>query len=335
MSAKQNRSKKVCSGPRLSATNLATTSLTLMRIPAELRRKIYDFLWSEDITIDLLSYAHPILGGRYNETRGGITPRRLIYNSLQLLQRAKGGFRGGVQGITALRVCREFWHEGLSRGRFNLEGDLADLQIFLCWKSSQPYFPLVCRLTLHFHHTARHRHPYYQLFQGLHEAAESFPNLRELDLSIDDVIYTHSIIDATGKAVQDIVDSFPIKKPLLLVEITDGPKATDAPKISDGYVYDTGYTHGFTPYKMSTFNSSQCLFRTQSAKSFPQLRRVTIRGDGKNYHRGMIQQYEYKGWGFEETYFTGKASVADASLWSEAFARRLHEPIWVYTLKER
>ena len=84
-----------------SVTNPVMTPLTLMRLPPELRHRIYDFVWNEDITIDLLLYAQPLLGGRYNEVRGGIRPQRLIYNSLQLVRKGKGGFRGDVRTVTA------------------------------------------------------------------------------------------------------------------------------------------------------------------------------------------------------------------------------------------
>jgi len=145
MSTELQSSEEARSDFRSSATNLTTTRLTLMRLPPELRHRIYDFVWNEDITIDLLLYAQPLFGGRYNEVKGGIRPQRLIYNSLQLVQKGKGGFRGDVRTITALRVCKEFWREGLSRGRFHLDGESDDLQTFLWLKSSEPYFPLIHR----------------------------------------------------------------------------------------------------------------------------------------------------------------------------------------------
>src|SRR4051794_12361145 len=111
MSTQLQFSKEARGDSMSSATNLATTPLTLMCLPPELRHRIYDFIWNEDITIDLFLYAQPLLGGRYNEVRGEIRPQRLIYNSLQLVRTGKGGFRGDVRTITALRVCKEFWRE--------------------------------------------------------------------------------------------------------------------------------------------------------------------------------------------------------------------------------
>ena len=325
LSTKPKSSKKANSSSRSDATKLATTPLTLMRLPPELRHRIYDFVWNEDITIELRSYAQPFLGGRYNKTRGRIRPQRLVYNSLQLVQRAKGGFRGDVQSITALRVCREFWNEGLSRGRFQLDGVLDDLQTFLWWKSAEPYFPLVRRLSLY--HLARGADPYHQVSHRIHEAAEMFRNLRELDLSIVGKVY--SSIHAIGKAVRGIVDCFPNKKPRLTVKVRD---ASEAPDVR---VHAECFIHGLDAYTMTRFRDSEPLFREQSAKSFPQLRRVTVWGYAGECQRDVIQQYEYKEWGFDGNLVTARTGVGDASLWSDVFVRRLRAPIWVYTLKQR
>jgi hypothetical protein len=328
MSTELQSSEEAHSEFRPSATNLATTPLTLMHLPPELRHRIYDFVWNEDITIDLLLYAQPLLGGRYNEVRGGIRPQRLIYNSLQLVRKGKGGFRGDVRTVTALRVCKEFWREGLSRGRFHLDGESDDLQTFLWLKSSEPYFPLIHRLSLY--HLAREEtNPYREVSHRLHEAADVFRNLRDLDLSIDEQPARYGTIFAIGKAVRDIVDSFPNKKPLLVVKITDYSEEADTRPNAERFM------HGLDPFAMTTFRGSESLFGMKSAKVFPRLQRVTVRGYESDYAREVIRRYEYKGWGFEEKYVTTTTSVGDASLWSDVFLRRLRAPIWAYTLKER
>jgi hypothetical protein len=250
-----------------SATNLATTPLTLMHLPPELRHRIYDFVWNEDITIDLFLYAQPLLGGRYNEVRGGIRPQRLIYNSLQLVRKGRGGFRGDVHTITALRVCKEFWREGLSRGRFHLDGESDDLQTFLWLKSSKPYFPLIHRLSLY--HPARvETNPYREVSRKLHEAAELFRNLRDLDLSINERPAQYGTILAIGKAVRDIVDSFPNKKPLLVAKITDYSDEADMRPNAECFM------HGLDPFTMTTFRGSKSLFGGKSAKTFPRLQLI-------------------------------------------------------------
>jgi hypothetical protein len=320
MSTESQSFEEARSDSRSNATNLATTPLTLMRLPPELRHKVYDFVWNEDITIDLLLYAQPLLGGRYNEVRGGIRPQRLIYNSLQLVRKGKGGFRGDVRTIATLRVCKEFWREGLSRGRFHLDGESDDLQTFLWLKSSKPYFPLIHRLSL-YHPAREETNPYHEVSHRLHGAAEVFHNLRDLDLSIDEQPARYGTILAIGKAVRDIVDSFPNKKPLLVVKITDYSAKC--------------FMHGLDPFTMTTFRGSGSLFGMQSAKAFSRLQRITVRCYESDYAREAIRQYEYKGWGFEEKYVTTTTDVGDASLWSDVFLRRLRAPIWVYTLKER
>ena len=301
--------------------------MNLMRLPPELRHRIYDFVWNEEITIDLLSYTQPFLGGRYNEVRGKISPKRLVYNSLQLVQTGKGGLRGGLQSVPPLRVCKEFWREGLARGRFHLDGELDDLQAFLLRKSSKPYFLLVCRLTLY--HLAGDTDPYHQLSDRLHQAAEVLRELRELDLSIDGERYGNSSIHAIGKAVRDIVDHFPNKKPLLTVKLIDAIEATDARVQAEHFV------HGIDASTMKPFKDSASLFREQSSKSFPQLRRVTICGYAGECQRDVIQRYKYQRWSFEGNLVTTRTGVGDPSLWSDVFVRRLRVPIWVFVLKER
>jgi hypothetical protein len=328
MSTELQSSEEARSDFKSSATNLATTPLTLMRLPPELRHRIYDFVWNEDITIDLLLYAQPLLGGRYNEVRGGIRPQRLIYNSLQLIRKGKGGFRGDVHTITALRVCKEFWREGLSRGRFHLDGESDDLQTFLWLKSSKPYFPLIHRLSL-YHPVREETNPYHEVSHRLHGAAEVFRNLRDLDLSIDEQPARYGTVLAIGKAVRDIVDSFPNKKPLLVVKIIDYSMGADMRPNARCFM------HGLDPFTMTTFRGSESLFGMQSPKAFPRLQRVTVRGYESDYAREAIRRYEYKGWSFEQKYVTTTAGVGDASLWSDVFLRRLCAPIWVYTLKER
>ena len=327
MSTKSDLSKKKDSASGSIAAKAVTTPPTLLRLPLELRHAIYDFIWNEDITIDLPSFAQPFLGGRHNQVRGRIRPRRLIYNSLQLVKRGKGGLRGDAQSITALRVCREFWREGLNRGRFHLDGDLDTLQTFLCKESSQPYFPLVCRLTLY--HLAQDTDPYHQVSGRVHDAANAFPNLRELELSIDSEVYRSSSVHAIGKTAREIVDCFPSMKPLLTVKIID---AAEEPNTR---VYADCLIHGNDPLTMAPFRGSESLFRKHSAKCFPQLRRVTIWGYAGECQRIVIQQYEYRGWRFEGKLVTTRTGVGDASLWSDIFVRRLSAPIWVYTLKER
>jgi hypothetical protein len=328
MSTELQSSEEVRNDVRSGATNLATIPLTLMHLPPELRHRIYDFVWNEDITIDLLLYAQPLLGGRYNEVRGRIRPQRLIYNSLQLVRKGKGGFWGDVRTITALRVCKEFWREGLSRGRFHLDGESDDLQTFLWLKSSEPYFPLIHRLSL-YHPAREETNPYHEVSHRLHGAAEVFRNLRDLDLSIDEQPARYGTILAIGKAVRDIVDSFPNKKPLLVVKITDYSIEADMRPNAKCFM------HGLDPFTMTTFRGSESLFGMQSAKAFPRLQRVTVRGYESDHAREAIRRYEYKGWRFEEKYTTTTISVGDASLWSDVFLKRLRAPIWVYTLKER
>jgi hypothetical protein len=313
---------------RSSATNQATMPLTLMRLPPELRHRIYDFVWNEDITIDLLAYAQPLLGGRYNVVRGRITRQRLIYNSLQLVRKGKGGFRGDVRTITPLRVCKEFWREGLSRGRFHLDGESDYLQLFLWLKSSEPYFPLIRRLSL-YHRAEEESNPYHKVSHRLHGAAEAFRNLRDLDLSIDEQPTRYGTILAIGKAVRNIVDSFPNKKPLLVVKIIDYSDEAGIRPNAECFM------HGLDPFTMTTFRGSESLFGRKSAKALARLQRVTVRGYESDYAREVIRRYEYKGWGFKEKYVKATTSVGDASLWSDAFLGRLRAPIWVYTLKER
>jgi hypothetical protein len=327
MSTELQSSEEASSDFRPSVTNPMMTPLTLMRLPPELRHRIYDFVWNEDITIDLLLYAQPLFGGRYNEVRGGIRPQRLIYNTLQLIQKGKGGFRGDVRTITALRVCKEFWREGLSRGRFHLDGEFDDLQTFLWLKRSKPYFPLIHRLSLY--HLAREEtNPYHEVSHRLHEAADVFRNLRDLDVSIDEQPACYGTLFAIGKAVRDIVDSFPNKKPLLVVKIIDYSEKADRRPNTERFM------HGLDPFTMTTFRGSESLFGMKSAKAFPRLQRVTVRGYESDHAREAIRRYEYKGWGFKEEYVTTTTGVGDASLWSDVFLRRLSAPIWAYTLKE-
>jgi hypothetical protein len=328
MSTELQSSEEARSGFRSGTTNLAAMPLTLLRLPPELRHRIYDFVWNEDITIDLLLYAQPLLGGRYNEVRGGIRAQRLIYNSLQLVRKGQGGFRGDVRTITALRVCKEFWREGLSRGRFHLDGEFDDLQTFLWLKSSKPYFPLIHRLSL-YHPAQEETNPYHEVSRRLHEAANVFRNLRDLDLSIDEQPACYGTIFAIGKAVRDIVDSFPNKKPQLVVKITDYSEEADRRPNAECFI------HGLDPFTMTTFRGSESLFGMKSAKAFPRLQRVTVRGYESDYAREVIRRYEYQGWGFEEKYVMTTTGVGDASLWSDIFLRRLRAPIWAYTLKER
>src|SRR5437868_2886065 len=61
MSTELQSSEEAHSDFRSSAANPATIPLTLMRLPPELRHRIYDFVWNEDIIIDLPLYAQPLL----------------------------------------------------------------------------------------------------------------------------------------------------------------------------------------------------------------------------------------------------------------------------------
>ena len=318
LSTKPHPSKKACSS--------SSSLLTLMRLPVELRFIIYDYVWEEDITIDLTCFEQPLLGGRYHQVRGGIRPQRLVYNSLQLVQKGRGGLRGDLTSIAALRVCREFWREGLRRGRFHIDGYLDNLQTFLGVESSEPYFRLVRRLTLC--HMAWDTDPYHQLSDGIHQAANIFCNLRELGLLIDSEAYSNACLCAIGLAVRGIVDCFPNKKPLLTVRITDAANASD----------DQAYAHcsirGLDPFTKTPLRDSEYLFQVNSAKCFPQLRQVSIYTYTGECERDVIQRYEYKGWRFEGSLVTTRTGVGDTSLWSDIFVRRLHEPIWVYTLKK-
>jgi hypothetical protein len=148
-------------------------------------------------------------------------------------------------------------------------------------------------------------------------------------LSIDEQPARYGTILAIGKAVRDILDSFPNKKPLLVVKITDYSEEADMRPNAECFM------HGLDPFTMTAFRDLESLFGMQSAKTFPRLQRVTVRCYESEYAREAIRRYEYKGWGFEEKYVTTTTDVGDASLWSDVFLRRLRAPIWVYTLKER
>ena len=171
--------------------------------------------------------------------------------------------------------------------------------------------------------------PYREVSRRLHEAAELFRNLRDLDLSINERPARYGTILAIGKAVRDIVDSFPNKKPLLIAKITDYSDKADMRPHAECFM------HGLDPFTMRTFRGSKSLFGGKSAKTFPRLQLVTVRGYESDYAREVIRRYEYKGWGFEEKYVAATTGAGDASLWSDAFLKHLRAPIWVYTLKER
>src|SRR5271168_885203 len=68
---------------------------------------------------------------------------------------------------------------------------------------------------------------------------------------------------AIGKAVRGIVDSFPNKKPLLVIKITDYSIEADMRPNAKCFM------HGLDPFTMTTFRGSESLFRRLSAKAFP------------------------------------------------------------------